>query len=496
MSPLDYLVIAGYFALVVVVGLRFSGRQKSLKAFLLADNDIPWWAAAFSGIATVVSGVSYLGAPGQAFSTDFTYHQLRLGIPLALLVLCVVMLPILFRLRVSSIYEYLERRFDARIRLLASGLFVVAKLGYLAVVVYAPSLVIAEMTRLPILAVIAATGLVTTLYTLGGGMKAVIWTDSLQLGGLLLGIGAVMAVALPGVPGGLAGVWETAEASGRLRLVNFSLSPYETYTFWGGLIGGACMLISQWGSDQAEVQRFLTTKSLWHANLAMITSVLVAIGVGVALFFVGTTLFAFYTAHPDKGGLLVEPNRILARFIVAEMPLGLRGLLIAGVLAASMSTISSVLNSLATVVISDFLPRVRRRPAVLGDARRLTLVFGLIVTGLAGFGGSFGNLLDASVRIINLFAGSLAGIFLLGMLTHRATSRGAFWGTLLGLAVVLGLNFGTRVSFLWFAPVSALVAFGSGLAISARDRGGWATVEASLVYHRPGPERVGPDRPD
>jgi SSS family transporter len=483
-SVADYLIIAGYFGLIIAVGLRFSGRQKSLKAFLLADNDIPWWAAACSGIATVVSGVSYLGAPGQAFSSDFTYHQLRLGIPVALLVLCLVMLPILFRLQVSSIYEYLERRFDARIRLLASALFVLSKLGYLAVVVYAPSLVIAEMTRLPILLVIAATGLVTTVYTLGGGMKAVIWTDSLQLGVLLLGIGAVLAVALPGVPGGLAGVWETAEASGRLRLVNLSLSPYETYTFWGGLIGGAFMLISQWGSDQAEVQRFLTTKSVWHANLALITSVLVAIAIGVALFFVGTTLFAFYTAHPGKGGLLVEPNRIMARFIVEEMPSGLRGLLIAGVLAASMSTISSVLNSLATVVISDFLPRVRRRQAGLADARWLTLIFGLVVTGLASFGGSFGNLLDASVRIINLFAGSLAGIFLLGMLTRRATSRGAWWGTLLGLAVVLWLNFGTKVSFLWFAPASAIVAFFGGLAISAwqRDRG--AVVEVGLVYRK------------
>jgi solute:Na+ symporter, SSS family len=483
MSLGDYLIIAGYFGLIIAVGLRCSGRQRSLKAFLLAENDIPWWAAAFSGIATVVSGVSYLGAPGQAFSSNFTYHQLRLGIPLALAVLCLVMLPILFRLKISSIYEYLERRFDARIRLLASGLFVLSKLGYLAVVVYAPSLVVAELTQLPIVSVILITGMVTAAYTLVGGMKAVIWTDSLQLGVLLAGIAAVLMIAIPGVPRGLAGVWETAEAAGRLQLVDFSLDPRVTYTFWSGMIGGAFMLISQWGSDQAEVQRFLTTKSVRQANVAMITSVVVATGVGVTMFFVGTTLFAFYTAHPEKGGLLVEPNRILARFIIDELPFGLRGLLIAGVLAASMSTISSVLNSLATVVISDFLPRVRRRPATLTDARWLTLLFGALVTGLACFGGSFGNLLDASVRVINLFAGSLAGIFLLGMLSRRASARGAFWGTLLGLAVVMYLNFGTNVSFLWFAPVSAFVAFASGMALSVRDphRG---IIAAELVFDR------------
>lgn len=482
MSSFDFVVILTYFAGILAVGIYCSRGQRSLREFLLAGNGIPWWAAAASGIATVVSGVSYLGAPGLAFGTNYTYHQLRLGMPIALLVLCLVMLPILFRLRIYSIYEYLERRFDRRIRLLASALFVVSKIGYLAVVVYAPSLVIAEMTKLPIVLVILATGIGTSVYTLTGGIKAVIWTDTFQLGVLLAGIVAVLAVALHAVPGGIMEIWQQAGSAGRLRLLDFSPNPATTYTFWSGLIGGTVMLVAQWGSDQSEMQRFLTTKSVSQANVALIASIVVATGVGLTLFFIGTSLFGFYTAFPGKGGLATDPNRILAKFIIEELPSGLRGLLIAAVLAASMSTISSVLNSLATVTLSDFYPLFRRRAAGLANARWLTLAFGVVVTLLACFGGRFGNLLDASVRVINLFGGSLAGTFLLGMLSSRATSRGGFWGALLGLALALVLNFGTNISFLWFGPISATVAVVAGLAISAFDRGGRVPVAAELVY--------------
>lgn len=484
MTFLDYAVILAYFGFVFAVGAYCARGQRSLREFLLAENDIPWWAAAFSGIATIVSGVAYLGAPGLAFSTNYTFHQYRLGVPVALVVLCLVMVPIFFRLRICSIYEYLERRFDQRVRLLASAIFMASKVGYLAVVVYAPSLVVAEMTKLPIVWVILATGLSTVIYTMMGGIKAVIWTDTLQLGVFLAGIAIVVTVALLAVPGGFAEVWRTADQAGRLRLLNFDPDPTVTYTFWAGLVGGSVMLISQWGSDQAEIQRFLTTKSVRHANLALITSLVVATAVGLTLFFIGTALFGFYTAFPEKGGLTTEPNRILAKFIVEELPLGLRGLLIAAVLAASMSTISAVLNSLATVTVGDFYPLFRRQAKGVAEARWVTLAYGVVVTGLACFGDRFGNLLDASTRIISLFAGSLAGVFLVGMLSRRVTSRGGFWGTLIGLAVVLGLNFGTKISFLWFGPISGLVVVVAAFSISALDRRVRLPVAAELVFAR------------
>src|SRR5690606_23529204 len=163
---------------------------------------------------------------------------------------------------------------------------------------------------------------------------------------------------------------------------------------WGCIIGGTIMLASQFGTDQAEIQRYLTTRTPRQANLAMITSHLGLVVVGLTIFFIGTCLFAFYTAFPEKGGFEIAPNRIFAKFIVEEIPAGLKGLLVAGVLAASMSTISSVLNSLATVTMSDILPGLARHRLPLRNARWLSLGFGVLTTGLACFAGQFGNILD------------------------------------------------------------------------------------------------------
>jgi solute:Na+ symporter, SSS family len=489
-TPIDYLVIVVYFVGVFLIGARFARQQTSLKDFFLGSRNVPWWAATFSGIATIVSGVSFLGGPGLAFSLNYSFHQFRLGIPIALLVLCVVMLPILFRLNVYSIYEYLEMRFDRRTRRLASVMFILMKCGYLSVVIYAPSIVLAEMTGWSLAGIIVVTGMITTVYTLLGGIKAVIWTDTMQLGVLLTGIVVTLVIITRSVDGGLARVWETADAAGRLDFWNFSFSPMETYTVWAGLIGGAFMLIGQWGSDQAELQRFLSTKSVSMAQRALVVSLLAATVVGVAQFFIGTSLFAFYTEFQDRGGLQTEPNRIFAKFIIEEIPTVFKGGLIAAVLAASMSTISSVLNSLATVALREFSWADRQdRPAVK-QARWLTLVFGVLTTAVGLAAGNLGNLLEAATRVINLFGGSLSGVFLLGMLSRRATAGGGFYGALAGLLAALWLNFFTQVSFLWFGPVAAATAFGIGLLVSALDsRGPPSAASGDLVFNL---RRLGP----
>ncbi len=470
MQPLDYLIVALYFSGVLAVGAWFAGQQKSLKDFFLGGRTVPWWGAAASGIATIVSGVTYLGGPGLAFSTNYHWHQARLAAPFGLLVLCGLLLPTFHRLGTYSIYEYLERRFDARTRLVAAGMFVVLKTGYLGVVIYAPSLVLAAIFDLPLPLVVLVTGLATAAYTQLGGIKAVIWTDALQLCILVAGVVAAIALVAHTLDGGIGQILAVAGEAGRLDYFNFSPSLSETYTFWGCLVGGTFMLVSQFGTDQAEVQRFLTTKSPAQANLAMVVTVIFTAVVGVTVFFVGTALFAFYTAFPEKGGLATPGNGIFPKFIVEEMPTGVKGLLVAGVLAASMSTISSVLNSLATVVVSDIVPRLRRTGALpdtaplalLGNARRWTIFFGVVTTGLACFGGNLGNLLDATNRLVNLFGGSLLGVFLLGILNRRAGADCGVWALGAGLVTALSLQIFTDVSFMWFGPFSATIAFSFG----------------------------------
>lgn len=482
MALLDYIIVIVYVTVVFAIGIICAFGHKTLAGYFLGGRNIPWWAAACSGIAAIVSGVAYLGAPGLAFSQGYAYHQMRLGIPFALIIISVVMLPIFFKLNISSIYEYLQRRFDRKVRLLASALFLLSKIGYLAIVIYAPSLVVARATGLPLVVVIFATGMITALYTLMGGIKAVIWTDTVQLGIFIAGIFITLALVVSRVPGGLETVIQTSEAAGRLEMVNWSFSLTETYTMWGGLIGGTFLLVSQFGSNQAEIQRFLTTRSIRQANWAMGSSMVLSIAVGICLFFIGTALFGFYTAFPEKGGLTTDPNQIFAKFIIEEIPIGLRGMLVAAVLSASMSTISVFLNSLTTVAIVDFAPLWSKGEVGVRGARWMTFIIGLLVTTLACFGNMFGNILEASAHIIGLFLGSMTGIFLLGMLSRRATANGGWWGMIAGIIVSFLLNFGTDISFLWLSPAATLVTMFVGYLISITGRAGRSDADPQLTY--------------
>jgi len=465
-TPLDYVVIVAYFAATTAIALALAGKQESLKDFFLGNRNVPWWLASFSGIATIVSGASYLGAPGVAFKGDYTLLQYRLALPLAIFVLCAVLLPFFFRLQVCSIYEYLGRRFDQRVRMAASVLFVLLKTAFLAVVIYTPALVLSQVTGVPALAIVLATGILTTAYTLSGGLRAVVWTDALQLFVLAGGLGVALFIIGRGVEGGLAGVVSQAEVAGKLRYFNFSLALTDPYTFVGCVVGGTFLMISQFGADQTEMQRFLSTSSLRRASYALGSSMVVATGLGFLLFFIGTALFVFYGEHPDRGGIGFDSNRVFAKFIAEEIPAGLTGLMVGAVLAASMSTVSSVLNSLATVSITDLYTRAGRPEASVRLARFVTCGFGLVGTAAACFGGYFGNVLEATMTISNFFGGSLVGVFLLGMLVRRANASGALAGMVGGLAVVFLVSALTRVAGMWFGAISSLSAFGIGAVAS------------------------------
>ncbi|MDO8542443.1 MAG: sodium/solute symporter [Opitutaceae bacterium] len=466
MTALDYIVIVVYFAATTAIALALAGKQESLKDFFLGNRNVPWWLAAFSGIATIVSGASYLGGPGVAYKGDYTLLQYRVALPLAIFVLCGVLLPFFYRLQVYSIYEYLGRRFDRRVRFAASGLFVLLKTAYLAIVIYTPALVLAEVTGVPVVAIVLATGLVTTAYTLTGGLRAVVWTDALQLFVLAGGLGVALFIITRQIDGGLSGVWAQAETAGKLRFFNFSLAPGDPYTFAGCVIGGTFLMIAQFGADQTEMQRFLSTSSLRRARFALGSSMLVATALGFVLFFVGTALFVFYAQHPDRGGSGFDSNRIFAKFIAEEVPSGVTGLMVGAVLAASMSTVSAVLNSLATVAITDLYQRDGKREGTVGLARLVTCGFGLIGTVAACFGGMFGNVLEATITISNFFGGSLVGVFLLGMLVPRANGTGALAGLVGGVVVVLAVATFTTIAGMWFGAVSALSAFGIGFTAS------------------------------
>jgi solute:Na+ symporter, SSS family len=464
MSSLDYTIVAVYLLAVFLVGGYFLRGQKSLTDYFLGGRDIPWWAAAFSGIATILGAVSFLGAPGQAFRGDFRFLQYRLGTLFALFLIGWVMLPYFFRMRVFSIYEYLESRFDARTRLAGSLQFFLLKLLYLAISFYAPALLFTQMTGLPLTPVILAVAVFITVYTTMGGVKAVIWTDTLQLFILLAGLGITMYLIAEST-GGAGAVLQTAREAGKLRLFDTSFSFTEEYTVWNGVLGGTFVLLSQYGVNQAELQKMLTTSSIERARLALASTMICATLVGAAYFLVGAGLWVYYTGH-DRPVLLTPADRIFAKFIVEELPTGFKGLLMAAVAAAAMSAASSVLNSLSTVFTADLYPRLTRREGTVASARAATFAIGAVAGAGALFVEHLGGVLVLSTKLQNFFGGSLAGIFLLGMTSSRANASGGFWGLVTGtLAVLLLANF-TTVSWLWHGLFAATAAYLSGSFLS------------------------------
>jgi solute:Na+ symporter, SSS family len=375
------------------------------------------------------------------------------------------MIPFFYRLKVFSIYEYLETRFDLKTRLIASGQFFVLKVMFLGIAIYAPSLLFVQMTGLPLLPVVLVVGLFTTFYTTMGGVKAVIWTDTMQIAILFGGLATVASV-IASRAGGLDTVCSVAAEAGKLRLFDFSMDLTSEFTVAGGIIGGTFVLLSQYGVNQAELQKMLTTASVTKSRMALFSSMIVASIVGLIYFLIGAGLYVFYLNNPDKGGIAVNPDRVFAKFIIEELPPGIKGLLMAAVGAAAMSAVSSILNSLTTVVTSDFYSRLGSRQASVRTARWITVGLGVGCTLCALYVDRLGNLLVAATKLQNFFGGSLTGAFLLGMTTYSATGTGAFTGIVAGTAAVIVLSTFTAVSWMWHGVFAACVAYGVGFAVS------------------------------
>jgi solute:Na+ symporter, SSS family len=491
MTGLDTAIVVAYLAAVLLLGACFFGRQKSLSDYFMGHRNIPWWAAAFSGIATITSAVSFLGAPGQAFSGDLRFLQYRFGTPFAFLIIGWIMIPFFYRLGVFSIYEYLEKRFDLKTRLVASGQFFVLKALFLGIAIYAPSLIFERMTGFPLAWTILLTGLFVTLYTTFGGIKAVIWTDTLQLGIVFGGLYAV-GQAIAHRAGGAASVLRIAEASGKLRFFDFSTDLNTEFTVLGGLFGGTFILLSQYGVNQAELQKMLTTSSVRQSRGALASSMVVTSLVGLTYFLIGAGLFVFYSQPGARSVAGVTPDRIFPKFIIEELPAGLRGLLLAAVAAAAMSAVSSILNSLTTVITSDFVGRLGSRKPGVTAARWITFGLGLLCTVAALYADRFGNMLITATRLQNTMGGSLTGVFLLGMTSRRANGPGAFAGLIAGTVCALLLANYSRVSWVWHGLAGAVIAYVGGYLMSLAAAAPAQTVQQQLVW-RPGSATVHTD---
>jgi len=490
LNLVDLGVIAVYLAGITLFGLRFRKQQRSLRDYFLADNAIPWWAISLSIVAAETSTLTVISIPGLAFDKNFAFLQLVIGYLIGRVIISFLLLPHYFRGDLFTAYQLIERRFGQKLRSLTAGLFLVTRAAAEGVRVFAVAIVI-EISLSHLLsglgdfgrdvAAIAIVTALTLIYTFEGGLAAVIWTDVIQIAiyvtGTLVGVYTILHL----VPGGWETVRTVAGNAGKFHVFSLNWSLHETYTLWSGVIGGAFLTTASHGTDQLIVQRLLSARGEREAKFALLAS-------GVFVFFqfglflmVGAMLFVFYKLFPPATAF-VRTDTIFPTFIVTQMPMAVRGLLVAAILAAAMSNLSAALNSLASTSIMDFYARLRPQST---DARRLklarlsTIGWALVLFVLAVVARRGGKVVEVGLSIASVAYGALLGVFLLGVLTKRATERGTMAGMLCGFLFNIYLWQFTRISFAWYVAFGSALTFAVGYLMSLVLDGGTAPSQTS-----------------
>lgn len=438
----DWLVIGIYLATMLGIGLHFYLREKrgSTADFFVGGRSIPFWAAGVSLYATNTSSISFIAIPAKAFESNWQYLTNNLVAVVGLVFVATWVVPLLRRLDLMSVFSYLETRFHPSIRMIASALAILMQIGSrMSVVLFLPALAISTITGLDVVWSIWIMGGITILYTALGGMKAVIWTDFVQVfvmfGGALLAIG----YCIFSLDGGLTEFARVAAAEDKTKLLDFSFDLTQA-TVWGFIFLVLFDVVLTFPKDQVLMQRALSTKSDKEAGRSIWTFALIMIPGGFMFYLIGTALYAYYQAHPERMNPLLTVDATFPLFIAAELPVGITGLIIAGIFAAAMSTLSSIINSVATMASVDFYERLARNPSP-----RRSVVFAELVTvgaGLVGIGAALvlarydiRSLFDVSIELAGLLGGGFAGAYTLGMFTRRANSPGVAIG--IASAIVL-----------------------------------------------------------
>jgi SSS family transporter len=541
----DGLIILVYFVAITAIGLYMGRREESLKDFALGGRRVPWWAVMASIIAAETSAATFLGAPGEGYDKrSLAYVQLVLGVILGRYVVGYVFLKPYYRYKVYTVYDYLGVRFGPRTKSYVSGLFLLMRTLASGTRLFVPSLVMVLAWRLfaeggrvhfsqsavesvtPYLVAIIALTIATCLYTTAGGIKAVIWTDVIQaalmfgsalvaIGTLLYHVGGFGAVgaAVPqmtrlegyfitGLEPHRVAAWQQSQHLAGMNFWEYlKLILASEYTLFSALIGTTMLNMAMFGTDQDMVQRMLTAETHQKARRSLLTAAFMDVPIAVAFTFIGILLYVYYQQDPAYKP--AANSEVFGSYILNVMPVGIRGLVLAGVFATAMGSLSAALNALATSATNDWylrLVRGRDEKHYVNVARWFTALFAFLMIAIAG-GFAYVKITDPNVRIIpvvlgvaGFIAGPMLGVFLVGMLTkRRGSDRGNLVAVTLGLvativfgdlhvtaanmaAPLLGMeatfarpNWLPSVSFTWFALIGALVVFAVGVLFRTPD---------------------------
>lgn len=560
MRTADWVVLCGTLAFMVLYGLRRSRGSDTVRKYLLAGKTLPWPVMALSIMATQASAVTFISTTGQSYVDGMRFVQFYFGLPLAMVILAIAAVPVFHRSNAYTAYEYLEQRFDARTRALVSVIFLLQRGLALGITIYAPAVVLTVILGWPDRITTLIMGAVALTFTTLGGVKAVAWTHVQQMAVMTLGLAAALIAAVMLLPDHVSflDAVTLAGAAGKLNAVTLRADWNDRYNLWSGLIGGMFLALAYFGTDQSQVQRYLTGKSIAQSRISLLFNGVAKVPMQFFILFIGAMVFVFYlynqppilfeqtelrriqaphlraeyealearyrqafeqrrqaaelivqarkNGEPElrregleryrqaqaefdaarrQSAVLVEKaggpksvndtNYIFLTFVTRHLPAGLVGLVLAVIFGATMSAISSEMNSLATVSMVDIYKRHVRKTAsdhhYLNASRAMTVFWGVYAVITAQFAKRQGSLVETVNLLGSFFYGAMLGAFVLAFFFPRVGGRGAFYGVLAGEAAVIACYvFQVKVAFLWYNAIGCLVVVATGLLISQMER--------------------------
>ena len=476
LSGVDYLVIAGYLVAITIFGSWFGRFQKTTRDYFLTDRSVPWWAICFTIVATETSTLTFIGIPAQAYGApgNMTFLQLALGYVIGRVLVSVLFLPAYFRGELFTSYELLQRRFGTRVKTLSAVIFLGTRSLADGIRLFTTALVIAVVTQVPVTWVVIVLGAAMIVYTMRGGVSAVIWTDVVQMFIYIAGASIVAIALLNRINGGWDEVVRVGSATGRFAVIDAAIDFSRAYTLWAGILGGVALTLSTHGTDQFLVQRLLSARSQRDAARGLVLSGFIVFAQFILFLLIGVMLYTYYQQVPLPQPL-ARTDQILPIFVVNELSHGLAGFIVAAIVAAALSP---SLNAMAATTVSDFyLPYVNPhadQATQMRISKQATVAWGVVQLGVA-IGAQFmeRSVLDAGLAVLSFASGAVLGAFLLGTLTSGVRERDTFAGMIAGLAVMTLVWWGTSIAFTWYVLIGAVTTCFVALA-SRAIRGGRA----------------------
>jgi SSS family transporter len=457
LSGIDYLVIGVYLVAITAFGSWFARYQKTTRDYFLTDRSVPWWAICFTIVATETSTLTFIGIPAQTYAGNMTFLQLAVGYIIGRIIVSALFIPAYFKGELFTSYELLQRRFGTKVKTLSAVIFLVTRSLADGIRLFTTALVISIVTQVPVTWVVIVLGAAMIVYTMRGGVSAVIWTDVVQMFVYIAGAGAVALALLSRIDGGWSEVVRVGSETARFVVLDPALDFSRAYTIWAGLLGGVALTLSTHGTDQYLVQRLLSARSQKDASTGIVLSGFIVFVQFILFLLIGVMLYTHYQQVPLPQPL-ARNDQILPIFVVNELQNGLAGFIVAAIVAAALSP---SLNAMAATTVSDFyLPYFNPQAdqdTQMRVSKQATVAWGIVQL-LVAIGAQFMNrsVLDAGLAVLSFASGSVLGAFLLGTLVPSVRERDTFAGMIAGLIVMTWVWWATPIAFTWYVLIGAV----------------------------------------